>query len=446
MEMSSSIRDTFVHYVKDLFPNLTTEDPLFNVLALSTILVVSAFIYIIARLLIRPQIANWVYKSNNRWDNALQEHGFFRRLMHLFPALFIYIVTPVLIEDEAVMHGAIIKSAQLYMLYSGVLAVYALLSTIEDVYNASALARRAPITGFIQVSKLAFAIVAILLSISLIVGKSPLLLLSGLTAIAAVLLLIFRDTILGFVAGIQIAANRMFNTGDWISMPKYEVDGEILEIGLTNVKVQNWDNTISTLPTYSLTTEAVKNWRGMQESGGRRIKRAVYIDIHSIKLCDNNMLERLSGIRFINDYIEKKKTELRDYHRDMSIDESDLLNSRRLTNIGTFRAYLEAYLRKHPKINQDLTLMVRQLPPNELGLPLEIYCFSAEKAWVKYEKIQADVFDHVMAMLASFELRAYQRDGHLSLLAQREHYLKEERTSHNENKLKGDSEQSADAD
>ncbi|MEC8375273.1 MAG: mechanosensitive ion channel family protein [Pseudomonadota bacterium] len=446
MEMSSSIRDTFVHYVKDLFPNLTTEDPLFNVLALSTILVVSAFIYIIARLLIRPQIANWVYKSNNRWDNALQEHGFFRRLMHLFPALFIYIATPVLIEDEAVMHGAIIKSAQLYMLYSGVLAVYALLSTIEDVYNASALARRAPITGFIQVSKLAFAIVAILLSISLIVGKSPLLLLSGLTAIAAVLLLIFRDTILGFVAGIQIAANRMFNTGDWISMPKYEVDGEILEIGLTNVKVQNWDNTISTLPTYSLTTEAVKNWRGMQESGGRRIKRAVYIDIHSIKLCDNNMLERLSGIRFINDYIEKKKTELRDYHRDMSIDESDLLNSRRLTNIGTFRAYLEAYLRKHPSINQDLTLMVRQLPPNELGLPLEIYCFSAEKAWVKYEKIQADVFDHVMAMLASFELRAYQRDGHLSLLAQREQYLKEERASHNENKLKGDSEQSADAD
>ena len=427
MEMSSSIRDTFIHFVKELFPNLSTEEPLFNVLALSAILFVSVLIYIIARLLIRPQIANWVYKSNNRWDNALQEHGFFRRLMHLFPALFIYIATPVLIQDEAVMHGAVIKSAQLYMLYSGLLAVYALLSTVEDVYNASALARRAPITGFIQVSKLAFAIITILLSISLVVGKSPLLLLSGLTAIAAVLLLIFRDTILGFVAGIQIAANRMFNTGDWISMPKYDVDGEILEIGLTNVKVQNWDNTISTLPTYSLTTEAVKNWRGMQESGGRRIKRAIYIDVHSIKLCDNDMLERLSSIRFINEYIEKKKTELRDYHRDMSIDESDLLNSRRLTNIGTFRAYLEAYLRKHPNINQDLTLMVRQLPPNELGLPLEIYCFSAEKAWVKYEKIQADVFDHVMAMLASFDLRAYQRDGHLSLLAQREQYINKER-------------------
>ena len=420
MEVSSSIRDTFIHFVKDVFPSLTTEDPLYNVLALGAILVISTLIYIIARLLVRPQIASWVYKSNNRWDNALQEHGFFRRLMHLFPALFIYIATPVLIEDEAIMHGMVIKSAQLYMLYSGLLALYALLSTVEDVYNASALARRAPITGFIQVTKLAFAIITILLSISLIVDRSPLLIVSGLTALAAVLLLIFRDTILGFVAGIQIAANRMFNTGDWIAMPKYEVDGEILEIGLTNVKVQNWDNTISTLPTYSLTTEAVKNWRGMQESGGRRIKRAIYIDIHSIKLCDGEMLERFSGIRYINEYIEKKKNELRDYHRDFSIDESDLLNSRRLTNIGTFRAYLEAYLRKHPNINQDMTLMVRQLPPNELGLPLEIYCFSAEKAWVKYEKIQADIFDHVMAMLAPFDLRAYQRDGHLSLLAHRE--------------------------
>ena len=421
MEVSASVRDHFIHLVKDVFPKLTTEDPLYNLLALGSILFVAVLIYVVARLLVRPQIANWVYKSNNKWDNALQEHGFFRRLMHLFPALFIYITTPVLIDNEAVMHGLVIKSAQLYMLYSGLLALYAMLSTVEDVYNASALSRRAPITGFIQVTKLAFAIITILLSISLIVDRSPLLIVSGLTAIAAVLLLIFRDTILGFVAGIQIAANRMFNTGDWIAMPKYEVDGEILEIGLTNVKVQNWDKTISTLPTYSLTTEAVKNWRGMQESGGRRIKRAIYIDVHSIKLCDNDMLERFSKIRYINEYIDKKKNELRAYHRDYSIDESDLLNNRRLTNIGTFRAYLEAYIRKHPDINQEMTLMVRQLPPNELGLPLEIYCFSIQKDWVKYEKVQADIFDHVMAMLDLFDLRAYQRDGHLSLLAHREH-------------------------
>ena len=189
MEVSASVRDNFIHIVNDIFPNLTTEDPLYNVIALSSILVVSAVIYIIARLLVRPQIASWVYKSNNLWDNALQQHGFFRRLMHLFPALFIYLTTPVLISDEAVMHGMVIKSAQLYMLYSGLLALYAMLSTVEDVYNASALAKRAPITGFIQVTKLAFAIVTILLSISLIVDRSPLLIVSGLTAIAAVLLL-----------------------------------------------------------------------------------------------------------------------------------------------------------------------------------------------------------------------------------------------------------------
>ncbi|WP_421132445.1 mechanosensitive ion channel family protein [Alteromonas sp. A079] len=418
MEMSSSLRDTFINIVTHFFPTIEADSAFYNALAISSIVVISIVIYFFARLVVRPQIATWVTRTNNRWDNALQAHGFFRRLMHLFPALFIFLITPVLIHEESLLQGMLIKGSQLYMLYSGLLGIFALLSTIEDVYNASAFSRRAPITGFIQVAKLAFAILTILFSISLIVDRSPLLLVSGLTAIAAVLLLIFRDTILGFVAGIQIAANRMFNTGDWISMPKYEVDGEIQEIGLTNVKVQNWDKTISTLPTYSLTTEAVKNWRGMQESGGRRIKRAVYIDIHSIKLCDNEMLDRFSNIRYIKDYIEKKKHDLRAYHQDSAIDESDLLNSRRLTNIGTFRAYLEAYLRKHPDINQDLTLMVRQLPPNELGLPLELYCFSAHKEWVVYEKVQADIFDHVMAMLSLFDLNAYQRDGHIALLSQ----------------------------
>ena len=420
MEVSSNLRDQFIAIVKEVFPYTTMHDPLYNALALAAILTISLVIYVFARIIVRPQIAHWVYKTSNKWDNALQEHGFFRRLMHLFPALFIYLATPILIDNSSVLHGLLVKTAQLYMLYSGLLAVYAALSTGEDIYNASALSKRAPITGFIQVTKLGFAILTILLSISLIVDRSPLLIVSGLTAIAAVLLLIFRDTILGFVAGIQIAANRMFNNGDWITMQKYEVDGEIQEIGLTNVKVQNWDKTISTLPTYNLTTEAVKNWRGMQESGGRRIKRAILIDIHSIKLCDQEMLTRFSKIRYISEYIEKKTNEVRDYNRNYSIDDNDLLNSRKLTNIGTFRAYLEAYLTKHPNINQQLTLMVRQLPPSELGLPLEIYCFSSEKEWVKYEHIQADIFDHVMAMLPLFDLKAYQRDGHLNYITQQQ--------------------------
>ncbi|MBU3021984.1 mechanosensitive ion channel family protein [Aestuariibacter sp. A3R04] len=417
MQIASSIRDTFIHLINDVFPNVTTDMLLYNTLAVSAILTVALIAYFISRVVLKIQIAHLVKRSKNDWDDALLNHGFFRRLTHLVPAVVIFLMTPVLISDDNVILGFLLKSSQLYMMVAALLAIYALLNTVQDVYNDSYLAKRASITGFIQVAKLVFAVIVLLLSISLIVNKSPIIIMSGLTALAAVLLLIFRDTILGFVAGIQIAANRMFNTGDWIQITKFEVDGEILEIGLTNVKVQNWDKTISTLPSYALTTEAVKNWRGMQESGGRRIKRSVYIDIHSIRLCDSDMMTRFSRIRYISEYIERKVKELQSYHKDYSIDESDLLNSRRLTNIGTFRAYLEAYLQKHPDINQSLTLMVRQLPPNELGLPLEIYCFSAKKEWVLYEKIQADIFDHIMAMLPVFDLRAYQRDGYIPGLA-----------------------------
>ena len=423
-KLSSSLRTHFLDLLEQLLPGISVDTALYNVIAISATLVFSAVVYAFARIVIRPQIAAWVKRSSAQWDNELLKHDFFRRMFHLLPALCIALIIPTLIDENSILRGFMIKSAMLYMLYSAMLAVFALLSTLEDVYNASAMTRRAPITGFIQVTKLVFAIIVVLLSISLVIDKSPLLIVSGLTAIAAVLLLIFRDTILGFVAGIQIAANRMFNTGDWIQMPKYEVDGFIVEIGLTNVKVQNWDMTISTLPTYSLTNEAVKNWRGMEESGGRRIKRAIYIDIHSVKLCTPEMLKKFAKIRYIAQYIDDKTSELRSFHQDNSIDESDLLNNRKLTNIGTFRAYLNAYIAKHPQINQSMTHMVRQLPPTELGLPLEIYCFSAEQKWVEYEKVQADIFDHIMAMLDQFELSAYQRDGHLASLlhpAQQQH-------------------------
>jgi miniconductance mechanosensitive channel len=235
------------------------------------------------------------------------------------------------------------------------------------------------------------------------------LLLSGLGAVTAILLLLFRDTILGFVAGIQIAANRMVNTGDWISMPKFEADGEVLQVGLTTVKVQNWDKTITTIPTYALIAEPVKNWRGMSESGGRRIKRSINIDVQSVCFCDEQMIEEFAKIRYIKTYIQKKKDELQTFNSEQKIEIQDLVNSRRMTNIGTLRAYIQAYLSNHPKLNQDMTLMVRQLPPSELGLPLEIYCFSADKNWVNYEGIQADIFDHLLAILPVFKLRAYQR-------------------------------------
>jgi miniconductance mechanosensitive channel len=386
----------------------TSDSMLFQLSALVVILVLAWLSNRTVRFVLHGKMTSLVLSSKNQLDDELHKHGFFRRCGHIIPAVLIYILSPLLI-NEVLLLAFLQKSAVIYVLVAVVTASSALLNTVEDVYKASHLAKRAPITGFIQVGKLFITIVAVVLIISSLLNKSPFLILSGLGAVTAILLLLFRDTILGFVAGIQIAANRMVNTGDWIEMAKYGADGDVLEVGLTTVKVQNWDKTISTIPTYALITESVKNWRGMSEGNGRRIKRSLQIDVQSIQFCDQDLLDKLSNIRYIQNYINIKKQELADYNQVQNIDNQDLLNSRRLTNIGTFRAYLEAYLHNHPKINQDMTLMVRQRPATELGLPLEIYCFSADKNWVAYEGIQGDIFDHALAMLPIFGLRAYQR-------------------------------------
>jgi miniconductance mechanosensitive channel len=244
--------------------------------------------------------------------------------------------------------------------------------------------------------------------IAIVLNKSPLYFLTGLGALSAVLMLIFKDPILGFVAGIQLTANKMVARGDWLEMPKYDADGDVLEIGLTTVKVQNWDKTITTIPTYALISESFKNWRGMQESGGRRIKRFVYLDLGSIKFCTEEMLERFSRIQYITEYIERKKKEISEYNEAFQVDTSILVNGRHLTNIGTFRAYVTAYLKNHPMINQDMTFLVRQLAPTPQGLPLEIYVFCKDKIWANYEAIQADIFDHILAVVPEFDLRVFQ--------------------------------------
>lgn len=417
MVTAGTLRENFVELLKQFDSDIVFNGALYNSFVLLLIVVIAFAGLVVSRIVLNAVVSRWVLKSKTHWDDALHSHGFFKRLIHLSPAIIIFVTTHVLLTSDSLLYTVLLKGSLLYLLIVATLSISALLNTFQDWYNSTPYAAQASITGFIQVAKLVLFIVLMLLSVSLIVERSPLLLLSGLTAIAAVLLLIFRDTILGFVAGIQITANRLFTNGDWIQVDAFGVDGEIIELGLTNVKVRNWDNTISTIPTYSLTNEAIKNWRGMQESGGRRIKRAVYIDIHSIHLYDQESLQEVAKIRFIADYIKRKIEELQRYHKDNSIDEGDLLNRRALTNIGTFRAYLEAYLGKHPKINQDMTLMVRQLPPNELGLPLEIYCFCRDKSWVAYEKVQADIFDHIMAMMSLFDLRVYQRDSDIRALA-----------------------------
>jgi miniconductance mechanosensitive channel len=234
-----------------------------------------------------------------------------------------------------------------------------------------------------------------------------------LGAMTAVLLLVFKDTILGFIAGIQLVANDMVRPGDWIEMPKYGADGDVIEITLNTVKICNFDKTITTIPTYSLISDSFKNWRGMSDSGGRRIKRSIFIDVSSIRFCSPEMIERFAGVEHIKDYVAEKQGQLAEYNRTHEVDESLPLNGRRMTNVGTFRAYLEAYLRRHPKIHNEMTFLVRQLPPTEKGLPIEIYVFSNDQEWVAYEAIQSDIFDHIFASLAVFDLRPFQNPtGH----------------------------------
>jgi miniconductance mechanosensitive channel len=408
MEHTNLIQDYLLNGLNAIGLSVTAQSLIFQLSALLIILLVAWVSLKLSVILFNGRMASFILKSQNKFDDLLHKYKFFKRCGHFLPAITLYLLSPLLIEEQGLL-AFLQKSAVVYVLIVSVLVFSALLNTIEASYNASNLAKKAPITGFIQVGKLFFVIVVGLMIVSNLLDKSPLLLLSGLGAVTAILLLLFRDTILGFVAGIQIAANRMVNTGDWIEMPKYGADGDVLQVGLTTVKVQNWDKTISTIPTYALITESVKNWRGMSESDGRRIKRAVYIDIHSITFCDQAMLDEFAKIRHIAPYIELKLNELRDFHQQQKIDTQDLVNSRRLTNIGTLRAYMLAYLKAHPKVNQDMTLMVRQRPATELGVPLEVYCFSKDKNWVNYEGIQGDIFDHFMAMLPVFKLRAYQR-------------------------------------
>ncbi|HEY9135490.1 MAG TPA: mechanosensitive ion channel domain-containing protein, partial [Pseudomonadales bacterium] len=273
-----------------------------------------------------------------------------------------------------------------------------------------------PIRGYSQVAKILAYMVAGIFVISILLNKEPWSLLTGLGAMSAILLLVFKDSILGFIAAVQIASYNMIRRGDWVEMSKYDSDGEVLDISLHTVKVQNWDKTISTIPTQAFINESFKNWRGMEESGGRRIKRAISIDMDSIRFCDDALLEKFSKSEVIGDYIKGKRQEVSAYNAEKGYDPRETINGRRLTNIGTFRAYVEAYLRRHKEINMNMTFMVRQLAPSDKGLPIEIYVFCRDQRWAYYEAIQADIFDHLLSVLPEFDLWVFQSPSARSVL------------------------------
>jgi miniconductance mechanosensitive channel len=368
----------------------------------------AALAALIGKHVILRVVRSMARRTTTHWDDALVEAKFFSRLSQLFPAVVIHVLAPVAFQDYPRLVGSVKTAAFVYMAVVGMATFAALVNAARTVYRTYEISKRVPINPFLQVLQIAVWSLGVIAILALLLGKSPLVLFSGLGAFTAVLMLIFKDPILGFVAGLQIISNNMVRRGDWISMPKFNADGDVLEVSLTTVKVQNWDKTISTIPTYALISDSFKNWRGMDESGGRRIKRAVRIDMTSIKFCDQEMLDRFKRIRFIQDYVETKIAELAEFNRQIEVDEVSLVNGRHMTNVGTFRAYLEAYLRNLPQINLKMTFLVRQLAPDENGLAIEIYVFSADQAWARYEAIQADIFDHILAVIPLFDLRVFQ--------------------------------------
>ncbi len=376
--------------------------------AVVAVLVLSVIADFVAKRYIVSALAYVISRSRAKWDDAILRQNALSRLAHLAPALVIYVLTPIALEGLDAVIAFSISAVLIYMIIILMLVLDSLLNTVEEIYQNFRAAKEIPIKGFIQILKMVLYFLAAIFVISILLNKTPVYLLSGIGALTAVLMLVFRDAILGFVAGIQLAANKMVAVGDWIEIPKYGADGDVLEVTLTTVKVQNWDKTITTIPTYSLISESFKNWRGMDESGGRRIKREVAIDMSSIRFCDEEMLGRFEKIQYIAEYIEKKKHELEQFNQSANVDNASLANGRRMTNIGTFRAYVVAYLHNHPMINLEMTFLVRQLQPTPFGLPLEIYVFSKDKVWANYEAIQADIFDHILAVLPEFDLRVYQ--------------------------------------
>ena len=345
--------------------------------------------------------------TKHTWDDALIEHGVFGRFAQILPSLVFYFgldLVPglpdgvvVVGENLAISYGLLILS----------LATGALLSAFNTIYESYPIAQTRPIKGFLQVAKIAVFVLAGVLIISTLMERSPVLMLSGLGAMTAVLLLVFKDTILALVASVQLSSLDMVRVGDWIEMPQCNADGDVIDVALHTVKVQNWDKTFTTIPTHRLIVDSFKNWRGMGESGGRRIKRDLRIDINSVRFLSGEEIERFKRFALLTDYIDRKLEDLAANYAELG-DATANVNLRRLTNIGTFRAYIFNYLKHHPKIHQNMTLIVRQLQPGPTGLPLEIYAFTNVTDWSVYEDIQADIFDHLLAIAGEFGISMYQ--------------------------------------
>lgn len=395
---------SFWHRVTDWGQNVLQNDTEGRVWKIVITIAAAGLFYFIAKKWMSVLLKRIVGRTKNTWDDILYDQGFFRKLAALIPPLAAYVVLT-FIEWEY--KGIVRRFVDVWLIIVTLFIVNSLLTSINRIYESYPVSKNRPITFFIQLIKVFLYTVVVITIISVLVNKSPEHLIVGLSAFAAVLLLIFKDSILGFVAGIQLTANKMIRIGDWIQMDKNNANGTVLEVNLYTVKVQNWDMTISTIPTYQLVSESFTNWRGMQESDGRRIMRSINIDMNSVHFLSHDEIQKFTTSAFLKDYIGQMLEKLGNINKD----KMTVLDERKLTNIGIFRYYMDAWIDANPDININMTHMVRQLQPGPTGMPIQIYCFSANKEWVSYEKLQADIFDHIMAVLPEFGLKVYEYLG-----------------------------------
>lgn len=366
--------------------------------------------FITKQVLVRA-VQSLVKRTKTTWDDIFVEHGVFTKLSHLAPALVFYFAAHLLFPQESDGRFAelVQRLATVWMVFAGGRAANSFINGLVDIGQRSEGTRNKPIRSYAQVAALVLWLGVGIVAVATLMDKSPWALLTGLGALTAVLMLVFKDSILGFVASVQIANNDMVRRGDWIEMPSFGADGDVIEIGLHTVKVQNWDKTVSTIPTPAFLNDTFKNWRGMTESGGRRIKRSLAIDVNSVRFLSEEDVKRLEQIQLLAPYLEEHRAEVDAWNSANDVDPSSPANGRRLTNLGSLRAYIEKYLAANSNIRADMTFLVRQLPPSSEGIPLEIYVFSGEQRWVQYESVVADIFDHLLAVLPEFGLRAFQR-------------------------------------
>ncbi|WP_154221944.1 mechanosensitive ion channel family protein [Marinicella rhabdoformis] len=378
---------------------------------LLVIVVISVVIHLVLHRVVLKTIERMAKNYRRNWRTVLFEEKLFSRLALTLQGVLIHAQAILWLNEGSTLREVLSAFSLLWVILFIMLTFFSVIDAFAYFAKNNKKTKNLPIQGFLQAIKLFIALVAIIFMIAVVIGRSPMLIVSGLGAMTAVMMLVFKDPIMGFVAGIQLSVNDMLRIGDWLDMPSYGADGDVIEIGLTTVKVQNWDKTITTIPTYALISDSFKNWQGMTESGGRRIKRAIYLDVSSIKFLDEALMARLNQAKLLAPYLSEKSSEIEVYNQKEQLNLEVKINGRRLTNIGTMRAYLINYLQNHPSIHKDMTLMVRQLAAEDKGVPLQIYAFTNTTDWAEYEQIQSDIFDHIYAVVDAFDLRIHQSVG-----------------------------------